>query len=609
MSKKGTKRTIHYFFKPKVDVVHDRESPPDGNNQKEDVHDTHPSDQKDVNDNHMNESPRVEPEKDVHNSAAVNLDSLIRDPGARPSISSFPSDHQDEIRREYIRLGPYQLSKKKYPLSRGGPNGRMRSFQEVWFKRFWWLEYSETKDAAYCLPCYLFNKKPVGRVGSDRFTKQGFNRWKKVNCGNDCAFMIHVGKTSASAHNFSVRCYEALKNQSCHIENVIEKQTEKEVIENRLRLKTSIESVKWLTVQTCGLRGSDERPGSKNQGNLLELRNDQLIDAQVAEIAHLAEIGELETGKGQNQIQSVQRPGDTRWSSHFRSICSLMSLYGPAYVVLSDIAVTGSTTSQKGDAAYCLEHLLSFDFVIGMHIMKEIMEITDKLCQALQHKSQDIINALALVSTTKTLLQKLRDEGWQSLMGKVILACENNNIPIPDMNATYRNLIQSRKKNNVTVEHHYRVDVFFAAIDRQLVELNSRFNESVTELLRLSVALDPRKSFNIDDICKLVMKYYPLDFTDQEKIQLKAELQHYELDVRNHPRCKSRVHMFLMMKPNGICDQYCVLGVPFDVREECGSGCVGVGWLGCVSAKDDEEKEDMKGGDVLVKHKPLETEA
>ena len=412
--------------------------------------------------------------------------------------------------------------------------------------------------------------------------------------------MIHVGKTSASAHNFSVRCYEALKNQSCHIENVIEKQTEKEVIENRLRLKTSIESVKWLTVQTCGLRGSDERPGSKNQGNLLELvkliasynkdvanvvlgnapqnakytspdiqkeilriiaksiqkairdeignakfclivdesrdeskkeqmaivvrfvdrkgnikerfldlihvkdttsltlkdeilsslsyhkldvqnirgqgydgasnmrgewnglqalilkecpyayyvhcfahqlqlalvsaskevaevhkffknlniivnvisssckRNDQLIDAQVAEIAHLAEIGELETGKGQNQIQNVQRPGDTRWSSHFRSICSLMSLYGPAYVVLSDIAVTGSTTSQKGDAAYCLEHLLSFDFVIGMHIMKEIMEITDKLCQALQHKSQDIINALALVSTTKTLLQKLR---------------------------------------------------------------------------------------------------------------------------------------------------------------------------------------------------------
>ncbi|GKA42541.1 zinc finger MYM-type protein 1-like protein [Tanacetum coccineum] len=545
-----------------------------------------PSDQQDVNANHVNEPPQ----KDVHNSKAVNLDSLIRDPGTRPSILSYPSDQQDEIR--------------------------------------------QTKDAAYCLPCYLFNKKPVGRVGSDRFTKQGFNKWKKLNGGNDCAFIIHVGKTPASTPNYSLRCYEALKNQSCHIENVIEKQIEKEVIENRLRLKTTIESVKWLTVQTCGLRGSDERPGSKNQGNLLELvkliasynkdvenvvlgkapQNAKYTSPDVQKeilriiaksIQHAIrdEIGNAkfclivdesrdESKKEQMAIvvRFVDRKGnikerfldlihvkDTTSLTLMNEILSSLSYHKLdvqnirgqgydgasnmrgewnglqalilkecpyAYYVhcfahqlqlalvsaskevaevhkffknlniivnvisssckrndqLIDAQVRCSTTSQKGDAAYCLEHLLSFDFVIGMHIMKEIMEITDKLCQALQHKSQDIINALAL----------------------------NNNILIPDMNATYRNLIQSCKKNNVTVEHHYRVDVFYAAIDRQLVELNSRFNESVIELLRISVALDPRKSFNIDDICKLVMKYYPLDFTDQEKIQLKAKLQHFK---------------------------------------------------------------------------------
>ncbi|GJW35815.1 zinc finger MYM-type protein 1 [Tanacetum coccineum] len=293
-SLKGTKRIIDYFFKPRVNGVQDNESPPqpDGDNKKQDVHDTQPSDQQDVNANHVNEPPQ----KDVHNSKAVNLDSLIRDPGTRPSILSYPSDQQDEIRRD---------------------------FQEVRFKRFWWLEYSETKDAAYCLPCYLFNKKPVGRVGSDRFTKQGFNKWKKGP---------------------------------------------------RLLKKVML----LIALNTC---------------------------------------------------------------------CHLISLL--------------------------------------LCIMKEIMEITDKLCQALQHRLQDIVNALALVSTTKMLLQKLRDEGWDSLMGKVTIACENNNIPIPDMNATYRNLIQSRKKNNVTVEHHYRVDVFYSAIDRQLVELNSRFNESFSALLLL----------------------------------------------------------------------------------------------------------------------------
>ncbi|GKF08108.1 zinc finger MYM-type protein 1-like protein, partial [Tanacetum coccineum] len=68
------------------------------------------------------------------------------------------------------------------------------------------------------------------------------------------------------------------------------------------------------------------------------------------------------------------------------------------------------------------------------------------------------------------------------------------------------------------------------AIDNQLQELNNRFSESISELLRLSVTLDPKKSFNADDISKLVTKYYPLDFTEQERIEFKLELQHFELN-------------------------------------------------------------------------------
>lgn len=210
-------------------------------------------------------------------------------------------------------------------------------------------------------------------------------------------------------------------------------------------------------------------------------RNDQLQAAQIAEISNLTEIGELETGKGANQIRNLQRPGDTRWSSHFRSICSLMRLFGPTCVVLNDIATEGSTSSQRGDARYALTHALSFDFVIVIHVMKEIMGITDKLCQTLQQKSQDIVNALTLVSTTKTLIQKLRDEGWESLLHQVVSFCNFNSIHVPDMNGVYKDIIRSRrKKDNVTIEHHYRVDVFIAAIDSQLQELNSRFNESTT---------------------------------------------------------------------------------------------------------------------------------
>ena len=69
--------------------------------------------------------------------------------------------------------------------------------------------------------------------------------------------------------------------------------------------------------------------------------------------------------------------------------------------------------------------------------MKEIMGITNVLCQALQQHSQDLLNAMHLVSTTKSFIQELRDDGWEPLLASVISFCEQHEIDIPDMNACY----------------------------------------------------------------------------------------------------------------------------------------------------------------------------
>ncbi|KAL4568265.1 hypothetical protein LXL04_023873 [Taraxacum kok-saghyz] len=248
------KRTIDYFFKPVHDPQVHSVADNIGEVEDEPIY-VEPAEIREVEEEPINTEPE---EIGMSNLRDVKLDSLIRDPGERPSILSYPINQRDEIRRLYIKLGPYQLEKSKYPSRLCGPNDYMRSFQQVWFKNFWWLEYSEKKDAAFCFPCYLFNKKPIGKVGSDTFTITGFNKWKKVNCGKDCAFIVHEGKSPSSAHNFSVRCYKDLKNQLCHIENMIEKQTNQQVMNNRLRLKVSIEAIKWLTFQACALRGHDE---------------------------------------------------------------------------------------------------------------------------------------------------------------------------------------------------------------------------------------------------------------------------------------------------------------------------------------------------------------
>ncbi|PPR92804.1 hypothetical protein GOBAR_AA27869 [Gossypium barbadense] len=104
----------------------------------------------------------------------------------------------------------------------------------------------------------------------------------------------------------------------------------------------------------------------------------------------------------------------------------------------------------------------------------------------------------------------------------------------PDMNAQYIVGRSRKKKEDVTVEHHYIVDIFFDTIDTQLQELKSRFNEHVVELLTLTTTLDPKeffKLFDINKICSLVNKFYPEDFSQQEKEPLPYELKHYELDV------------------------------------------------------------------------------
>jgi hypothetical protein len=71
-------------------------------------------------------------------------------------------------------------------------------------------------------------------------------------------------------------------------------------------------------------------------------------------------------------------------------------------------------------------------------MMREILEITEQLDQALQRKSQDIVNAIRLVQTTKTLLEKMRSyDGWETFICKIVEFYVGHEIDIPDMEETY----------------------------------------------------------------------------------------------------------------------------------------------------------------------------
>jgi hypothetical protein len=79
-----------------------------------------------------------------------------------------------------------------------------------------------------------------------------------------------MGNGPCSPHNNAIKCYDNLKNQSQHINKVIDKQTSEEKLNNRLQLMTSIKSIQYLAYQGCAFRDHDEGPNSKNCGNFLE---------------------------------------------------------------------------------------------------------------------------------------------------------------------------------------------------------------------------------------------------------------------------------------------------------------------------------------------------
>ena len=121
---------------------------------------------------------------------------------------------------------------------------------------------------------------------------------------------------------------------------------------------------------------------------------------------------------------------------------------------------------------------------------------------------------------------------------------EERGLDVFDMNARYvARFGRSRhQQEDFRNEHYYKVDIFNVEIDSQLQELNHRFSEHVMELLTLSSALDPREayeSFQVNNICSLVDNFYPLDFTDDEKNDLKNELDLYKYDVVQHSGFKN----------------------------------------------------------------------
>jgi len=260
--------------------------------------------------------------------------------------------------------------------------------------------------------------------------------------------------------------------------------------------------------------------------NVLEMSCKKIRMLRVAQAKYMIEalkLGEIETGQGLNQEMGLARPGDTRWGSHYRTVMHIMFLYPSIKKVLFRTG-NESKGAEANGAQTMLTVFKSFEFVFLLHLMNEIFRYTNDLCNALQKREQDIVNAMDLLEFTKVELDVLRqDSGWQEFLTKVTSFCEKHNVKVVDMNGKYVPMQRSKPFYRGAINYHrFHADMFLGVIDRQVQELNNKFDEVNTKLLRCMASFSPANSFstfNVENLVKLA-GFNPHDFKFEEMNQL-----------------------------------------------------------------------------------------
>nr|XP_034601283.1 uncharacterized protein LOC117861868 [Setaria viridis] len=130
-----------------------------------------------------------------------------------------------------------------------------------------------------------------------------------------------------------------------------------------------------------------------------------LRTARLENIKKALECGELESGSGLNQEMSLPRPGETRWGSHYKTICSIITMYSSIHDALIDL---GDDISHKDDWT-------------KIHFRRD----------------QDILNAISLVNVTKNKMQQLKSDGWDHFLERVTSFCIKYDVEVPAMDGDY----------------------------------------------------------------------------------------------------------------------------------------------------------------------------
>uniref|UniRef100_A0A6P7FUL7 Uncharacterized protein LOC114334311 n=1 Tax=Diabrotica virgifera virgifera TaxID=50390 RepID=A0A6P7FUL7_DIAVI len=191
---------------------------------------------------------------------------------------------------------------------------------------------------------------------------------------------------------------------------------------------------------------------------------------------------------------------ETRWTERHTAILRFKVSFENIIETLQ--LITQWKDSQSSSKAQrLLDTMLKTNFVVALHCLSHVLNITVSLSKSLQAKSLDKISARSLVNDILLVFHKKREDAenvFKGIFEEVTKVHQKLDFPIllPRINARqiYRSNIETKNP-----EKYFRVSVFIPVLENIFQDLEFRFNSDLFEILDIINNLIPVNVLNQSD--------------------------------------------------------------------------------------------------------------
>ncbi|XP_050211757.1 uncharacterized protein LOC126661918 [Mercurialis annua] len=311
----------------------------------------------------------------------VDLNALSSDPGERLKINSYHPNDRDEVRRAYLRKGPFQPCSHDFQQrdigERNDEVGRVVLHNAPRNQKM--IAPSIQKDIVHAAAKET-TKAIIDDLEDDYFTIL-VDECRDVSCKEQMTLryvdkgifiverfigLTHVSDTSAASLKDAVS--SMLPEHKLSLSRI-----RGQGYDGASNMRGEFNGLKSLIMRETGSAYYVYYFSHQLQLALIFVANNHFTISDFFDLmAHLLIVVGVSCKRRDKLLEdliqevSIKRSGDTCWGSHYASLLNIMTIFSSIIYVLEDVERHGTYQDQKAKARRLLELLESFDFIFSI---------------------------------------------------------------------------------------------------------------------------------------------------------------------------------------------------------------------------------------------------